>query len=382
MTAITDLVNYAGTIAGSSCTLSGSGEGLCSWLALCGAALTVSGIILAFMYAWSELFRNQSLQAYVRQELYEVVVSGLLALLIIILVGAMSNLAVGDFLPGNLLPQTVDPITKVHADMDPGTNVYAATAMYYERVTYDMESWLNMNYLMNIVVDQMASVTPYARPLGVGLVASPMAGFASPIKQILYNMTVGLSVAYIINVAQLYVYVFALRGFMNYYLPMGIFLRCFTPTRRLGGTLIAIGMTFMFVFPALTLVTYVMFYNSQSGPLLTFSSMVSQYMTPGPNNDFTNMISNFFGSSFSTTGTVSLGDLATGIFGSIGGLLQGVVGNAFLVLLLFPVSIIGLAFILGFVMPAFNVIVFTEAVKGLTKSFGEEVDVSSLTRLI
>jgi hypothetical protein len=332
------------------------------------------------MYAWSEFFRNQTLEAYVRQELYEVLVSGLLAILIIAMLSATSGLAVGDFLPATLLPNTFDPITHAPTPMDPDTNVYTATAMYYEQVTNDMESWLNLNYLMNILVDQMASVTPYARPLGVGLVASPMAGFASPIKQLMYNMTVGLSVAYIINIAQMYVYVFALQGFMKYYLPMGIFFRCFTPTRRLGGTLIAIGMTFLFVFPALTIVTYTMFYTP-SGPLVSFSTMLNQYISP--TGDFGTFVSNFFGSNFATTGSGGgLGDLATGVFGSIGGVLQGIVGNAFLVLLLFPTSIISLAFVLGFVMPAFNVIIFLEAVKGLSKSFGEEVDISSLTRMI
>jgi hypothetical protein len=374
--AIATLVTLAGSIAGTHCTFSGVGGGLCDWLPLCGAALVVSSVILAFLYMWSELFHNQALQAYVHQELYEVLVSGLLAILIIALVSAMGGLTLGDFLPSYLLPQV--PAGQI----DGNTNIYTATALYYEQVTSDMESWLNLNYLMNILVDQMASVTPYARPMGVGLVASPMAGFASPIKQLLYNMTVGLSVAYVINVAQLYAYVFALQGFMVYYLPLGIFLRCFTPTRRLGGTLIAIGATFLFVFPALTIVTYSMFYNPTSGPLLTFSSLLGQYMTP--NGDFGDFVSNFFTSGFTTTGGTGtgLGDMVTSVFGSIGTVLQGVVGNVFLMLLLFPVSLISLAFVLGFVMPALNVIILTETVKGLSKSLGEEVDISSLTRLI
>lgn len=346
--------------------------GLWDVAALSGAALAVSGVLLGFMYAWATLFRNPSLEGYVRQEFYELLVTGVLVVFLFGLVGAMGELTVGSFLPAGLLPDGVS------AD----TGVYSATAGYYERVTSDMEGWLNLNYLMNIVIDQMASVTPYSRPLGVGLVASPMAGFASPIKQILYNMTVALSVAYIINVAQLYVFVFALQAFMNYYLPLGIFFRCFMPTRRLGGTLIGVAAAFLFVFPALSVITYAMFYNPLGGPLLTFNNLVAYYVTD--QGDFTTFLGNFFGSHFTTTGGQGIGltDIVTGTFGAIGGVLQGLTGTVFLVFLVLPVSVVSLAFALGFVVPAFNIIVFTEAAKGLAKSFGEEVDISALTRLI
>ncbi len=373
MTAITDLVVKAGCIVspgGAGCPA--VSPGLWDWAALSGAAVAVSGVILAFLYAWAVLFRNSPMEAYVRQEVYEVVVSGILVIFIIGLVGAMGSLAVGDFLPDQLLP----------ADVDSHTNVYVATAKYYARVTSDMEGWLNLNYFMNIVIDQMASVTPYARPLGVGLVASPMAGFASPIKQVLYNMSVGLSVAYIINVAQLYVYVFALQGFLKYYLPLGILFRCFTPTRRLGGTLIGIAVAFLFVFPGLSVITYSMLYCKAGGPLVTFTNLMGYYISD--QGSFADFVSAFFKSNFTTTGSGSVGiiDLVTGTFGLFFGALQGMIGTAFLIFLLIPTSIVSLAFVLGFVVPAFNVIVFTEAAKGLARSFGEEVDISALTRLI
>lgn len=348
----------------------GAAGGMWEWVALSGLAVGASTGILAFMYAWATIFRNPSLEGYVRQELYELVVTGALMLFIVGLVGAMGGLKIGNFIPAPMLPDGVDA----------GTNVYAAAVGYYERVTHDMEGWLNLNYFMNILIDQMASVTPYARPLGVGLVASPMAGFASPIKSLLYNMCVGLAVAYIINVAQMYVFVFALQAFLKYYLPLGLFLRCFTPTRRLGGTLIGIGMAFLFVFPALSVVTYTMFYGKLGGPLLTFGNLVGYYVSD--QGDFKDFAGNFFKSRFTTTGTASPLDIVTGTFGLLGGVLQGITGNVFLMFLILPTSVVSMAFALGFVIPAFNVILFTEAAKGLARAFGEEVDISSLTRLI
>src|SRR5271157_5449081 len=150
MTAISDLVTKAGCIVspnGLGCgvpqiPVSGGGltlptGGLWEWAALSGAAVVVSGVLLAFMYLWSVLFRNQPLEAYVRQELYELVVSAVLAIFIIGLVGAMGSLTLGNLVPDpdQLLPPTVPQ----------STNVYVATAMYYQQVTSDMESWLNLN---------------------------------------------------------------------------------------------------------------------------------------------------------------------------------------------------------------------------------------------
>lgn len=338
--------------------------GLWSWFLLSGAALATSGVLLAFLYTWSVLFRNSPLEGYVRQELLELFISALLLIFIFGAIQSVDSLRVDQFIPASLLP----------TDLPGDSSLFDAPASYFERVGDDMAGWLELNYVLNMYIDQIASVTPYARPLGVGLVASPLAGMASPIKQLLYNMSVALSIAFVVNYAQLFVYIFSIQAFLKYYLPAGIFLRCFTPTRRLGGTLIGIGVAFLFVFPALTTISYCMMY-SNSGPLVTFRGLLGDYVSDFMSGDF----SNFFGGNFAGGGVT---DLVTGFFGGIGNLLQNVVGKFFLSLLIFPMSIISLAFAIGFVIPAFNIIVFTQAAKGLSKSFGEEVDISSLTRLI
>jgi hypothetical protein len=350
----------------------GTTGGLWGWAELSGMALVASSILLAFIYVWGTLFRNPQLISYVKSELYEIFVTGILIILIFGAIGAMSELKVSDFIPDNLLPK----------DVDTTTNVYEAAAKFYQHVDDDMSGWLGMNYVVNMYVDQVASVTPYARPLGVGMVASPMAGFASPIKQLLYNMTVALSLAFIMNHAQLVVYIFALDAFLKFYLPMGIFFRSFTPTRRLGGTLIGVAIAFLFIFPALSTITYSMLYNKAGGPLVTFNDMLGSYLGDATQGDnFQSHFKGFFGNNFSDVGTGAV-DLMGGLFTGIGTLFQKLVGNTMLFFLVIPVSAISWAFAVGFVIPTFNVIIFTEAAKGLSKSFGEEVDISSLTRMI
>jgi hypothetical protein len=356
--------------------ISGGATGGLWWIAgLSGAALMTSSVMLSFGYVWGTLFRNPQIIAYVKSELLEMFITAALLIVILAGVGALSTLTVGDVLPHDMMP---DGVTS-------GTHIYDAAAEYYERVDADMSGWLGMNYVINMYIDQIASVTPYARPLGVGMVASPMAGFASPIKQLLYNMTVALSLAFIMNHAQLVVYVFAIDAFLKFYLPLGIFLRCFTPTRRIGGTLMGVSVAFLFVFPMLSLITYSMFYQScggtACGPLVTFNTMLDGYMKDNSQGGFMDNFSSFFGNNYSDVSGGVL-DLMGGMFTSIGTVFQKLIGNTMLFLLIVPSSAVSWAFAIGFVIPTFNIIIFTQAARGLSRAFGEEVDITSLTRMI
>ncbi|NYZ74011.1 hypothetical protein H0O00_02625 [Candidatus Micrarchaeota archaeon] len=359
--------------------LAGATGGLWSYAGMAGLALATSAVILAFVYLLGVMFRNQGLSANAKQELYEVLITAIMIVMIYGAVAALGTLRVDSFLPTAMIPLYTNTTTLVTAPLDPGTNVYDMTAKYFQQVDSDMAGWLEMNYVLNIYVDQIASITPYARPLGVGLVASPMAGIASPLKQLFYNMAVALSIAFLINYAQLLVYIFSLKGFLAYYLPLGMFLRAFTPTRRIGGTLIGIGFTFLFIFPALTCLTYALFYNPVSGPLMSFRTMATSYLSDtGFQNRFTDFMSH---KDDPAIGTGML-DLITSAVGGIGTLLESVLGTSFLMLLIFPISVVAWAFTMGFILPAFNIIVLTQAAKVLSKSFGDEVDISSLTRMI
>lgn len=346
-----------------------AGMGFWSWYCLIGMALLVSTFILAFLYIWANIFRNNNLISYVKLEIYELIISAFLAVVLLSLVNAMSSIPVTMFLPAEFLPEGVT------ADM----NMYATTEKYFLEVGEDMATWLQMNYALSVYADAMASVTPYSRPLGVGLVSAPLAGFASPFKQLLYNMSVALSIAYIVNYAQLYTFIFFTAAFLKYYLPAGIFLRCFTPTRRIGGALIGMAVVFLFIFPPLTTVTYAMFYNESFGPMETIRNFLDHYFdTNFDGNYLRNALENFFSDNLSG----GIGNFVSGSVGGLGRILQRIVGGTFLLMFLVPISIIGRAFALGFIMPAFNIMIFVHAGKYLTKSFGEEVDLTTITRLI
>jgi hypothetical protein len=353
---------------------SGLGAFLCNWQSIAGLALVTSAVILAFLYLFSTLFRNENLKNFVKVEITELFMTTALVIILIIGIGAVATLEVGTFVPDADLPVGVAA----------SSNIYTVTEGYFEEVGSDMGAWLEMNYILGVYVDSLASVTPYARPLGVGLVASPLAGLASPFKQLLYNMSVALSIAYIINYAQLYVFLFVLAGSLKYYLPLGIILRSFTPTRRIGGALIGLGISFLFVFPVLYSFDYMMFYSKDAGPMVTFRSFLSNAMSLdtglfGKNDDPKQGIIFDYFKKNQADGFV---DLVTESIGSIGRLISKLIGNFFTSLMVIPLATIGRAFAIGYILPAFNTLLMIQATKYISKAIGEEVDISVLTRLI
>ncbi len=359
-----------------------------SWELAIGAALMASSMLLAFIYLMGVLLRSQSLVNFVKFEIYELIVTAILIVLIVSVIRFMANLDVSFVFPHA-------------AQAQQGLKFYEATQQYYEEVQLKFEGWLNVNFLFAAWIDNLASVTPYARPLGIGIVAAPLAGFAAPLKQMLYNVNTALSIGYIITIAQLTVLQFAVVAFLKFYLPIGIFLRSFTPTRRIGGSLIAISLGFLFILPLMTILGAEMVLGANgflAGADRAINTVINvpsnEQLVTDPN---TGAVQNpnapprggTVGTAFvydednvkSLAG--SLWDYTFGAFASLGNLFQKyIAGNLLFIVFVLPLHIVGIAFAIGYLLPALNVLVLVQAVKQMSRSLGEEVDISALTRLI
>jgi len=365
MMSAADIVSNAG-VGTLACTKSGGIFGLlCGWQMAAGSALVASAVLLAFIYMLSVLLRNDNLKNFVRFEMNEMFVTAALVVVVLMAVSMVSGLSFVSLFKPQYVPRGVAA----------SANIYNITETYFVRVESDMSAWLEMNYILSVYMDSLASATPYPRPMGVGLVASPFAGLASPFKQLLYNMSTALAVAYIINYAQLYVYLFALAGSLHYYIPLGVFLRCFTPTRRIGGSLIGVGISFLFIFPLLYSLNFAMFYSQDAGPMETFSSFVSSSMNSGA---FTGKVGQFYQTKY-TEGVI---DFVGETLGGLGRLFTTVIGDFFTLIMVLPLSTIGRAFAIGFIMPVFNILLMVQATRYISKTIGEEVDISTLTRMV
>ncbi|MEM4360209.1 MAG: hypothetical protein QXT45_06735 [Candidatus Bilamarchaeaceae archaeon] len=341
------------------------------WVSLLGLALMTSTSILAFAYFWSILFRNPQMTAMVKMELWEVVVSVVIVVFIFGIVAWMQTLEVSAIYPPSLFQSGGLPA--VHR-VSPDATFYEATEIYFLRVRDDMLGWIDAAYAAGIEIDLIASLTPYTRPLSIGFVSKPFAGIGMPLKQLLGHATIGVVIAYLINYAQYFTFLFVLDGFLRYYLPIGVFLRCFTPTRRVGGGIIAIAASFLVIFPILCTTTYVIFY-SEGSPMLTFWDFIRSIPQQLDNLN-QEMYRWLFG------GQNPLWEILFFPFAALIGFIEVAFGTVFMVVLGLTAGIIARAFLIGYIMPTFNVFMLIQTAKSLSKSLGEEIDISALTRLI
>jgi hypothetical protein len=329
-----------------------------------GIALITSVIILAFMYIWANLFRNPQMLGMVKMELYEVFATVVIIFLLFGAVAMLDTLTLGFFLPSSWFP----------AGTTADTTIYEATQNYFLTVGDEMMEWITVGYVVNIQVDQISSITHYTRPSSIGFTSTAFGGFGAPIKQLLNHSMIGVLIAYIINYAQYFTFLFAMGAFLKFYLPAGIFLRCFTPTRRIGGSIIAVTMTMIVVFPILCTLSYVIFYAPGS-PMTTFTSFVSDV----PRSIYQGFIEVGKTTLFDNPSFTKI--LLAPLY-LVLGIIKFGLGTMSIIILGFAGGIIGRAFLIGYIMPTFNIMMLVQAAKGLSKTIGEEIDISALTRLI
>jgi hypothetical protein len=206
------------------------------------------------------------------------------------------------------------------------------------------------------------------RPLGLGAEVQPGGGLFAPLKAGLNNAFNMLIVSYIINKAQVFIFYFISFGFLKYYLPLGLLLRCFTPTRRIGGTIIGIALGFLFIYPVLIIM------EGEIG--LRQLELLSDELIP----DFWSDVASINGSEMIELfkegfSVFAIFDLIVVVFSFF----LGIFAYAAIYL---SASAAGYAFLTGLFFPAFNTLILVTSVRYLSKSLGEEIDVTNLTRLI
>jgi hypothetical protein len=332
----------------------------------CGYALVVSSIVLAFMYIWAVFWRNQQMIGSVKLEMTELFVSVVLVSFVLSIAGSLSTINADMFVPSGLIPSDAQ-----------NKNIYEITEMYFNATKNNFLGWAETVYEFNMWVDVSASITVYTRPLSVGFTSSPLAGAAGPVKQFLNQSMIALVIAYVINYAQYITYIFALEAFLKYYLPLGLFLRCFTPTRKIGGSLIAVSAALLLAFPILITLSYVIFY-SPNGLMIGFNDFVNSQTVKNAFNDFANEFKN----NILKPTSFSLWSLIFAPLYIIVVFIKTLFGSIFFVAVGLAGGIVARAFLIGYIMPTFNTLMLIQTARALSKTFGEEIDISSLTRLI
>ena len=336
----------------------GAGGGMFTgWQMLTGAALLFSVAIIVFLYLVNRFFQNSEGAAWCKLELYEVFVT----VVIIFVVAAAADQAC------RVNAQALFPASSIPS----GYNIYQGAAYYLDEFSTKLMYITTSMYAFYCWLDPITSMTFTGRPLGIGTAIQPTSGFAATIKPGMTNAFNILVIGYIMNKVQIFLVDFFAFGFLKYYLPLGVILRSFAPTRRIGGTVIAIALGFLFVYPFLTIM------EGEFG--LNALEVLSDDFIPGFWSEIARFSLNEFGNIVELF-TKAIFELD--VFNLLGKLVYSTIGAIAFGLLYLSASAASYAFLVGLFFPAFNTLILVTTIRYLSKSMGEEMDVTNLTRLI
>jgi len=240
-------------------------------------------------------------------------------------------------------------------------------------------------------LDLESGAAPTAKPLGVGMQTKPFMGLYIPLKQVVYNAFIAVMVFVITLFGFQYVTSLGAYVSLNFFLPLGVLLRSFYPTRRYGGAILGLAIGFLIVFPfVLSLSNEMLYGKTTSGDAYgivsgsKFMDQANSFFSReyGPNPDPDGIISNFanwMGNIMRRTwNSLTSGNFADAIKNGF----ASVFVEPLLFCLFFAIGAVWNGLFISVIMPVFSFYLFAETTKYVAGALGEEVNIFGITRLV
>ena len=124
-----------------------------SWQNVVGAALFGSLMVLLFFYLTAVLFRNDKTIAWVKMEMYELISTLLIILILIPIVQGFCSFDVGSILSTSQV-QAMDV-----SGLTTSTNMYTASASYLRSISDRITKWMCLDMVGAIIADMGQKTT-------------------------------------------------------------------------------------------------------------------------------------------------------------------------------------------------------------------------------
>lgn len=331
------------------------------WIGLTMAAMLVSLLILALVYVFANFLRNQPLMTWTKFELFQVIGTAVIFAFTAMLVIGMCSFDVSFLAP----------------DRYGGMNMFEIVDNYL--ASLQKVGGLIFLYLMYVVklINLLAKITWLSNPLSMGMQDSPLESLGQ-INSIFFFVVGGFFTSLLLLVLQMKVVNYMAYASLYFLFPFGIFFRAFEPTRKFGGTLIGLCITFLLFYPMMLVFNdFIMYAPIEgdgvnpgiSGDLTAALGNANDYISTDAMNPegFPNEEPSLDFSDYASGGTPT----------DVEAISEGVSNGA--IFILKPVMFYMIAAVL---LPVINFIVLVEVARSFTHLLGEEVDVSNLTRMI
>lgn len=257
--------------------VSGS-TGLESWGPAIAAVLLLAFFVVALGFMVASLLGSQEIWAWSKAELSEIWVSALYAVNFVFLIGVLQVLA-GVFFPSPMQGSVTwfsecntlqIPLPGLSTGSLTFTDTFCVADRYLNRLSSDSLGGLGMIMGVSILQGLLAnfgnSITLGKVPILVGTVnvftisMTPFYGL-NLIPQVMSNVFATAALAVGSTMAQMVFLQFVQQTMASIFLPLGIMLRTFSITRRLGATLMAVSIGLYVLYPASLCMNAVLFYG-------------------------------------------------------------------------------------------------------------------------
>jgi len=344
------------------------------WQALAILAAFSALIVLIILYLISYAVDSREMRMMARGEMFQVFITMMFIVLFVSFDGYSNALMSGG------ISEAFGETSENHIDY--------AMALLEENADYQWDVLKALTENLTIPLGSMASTSATCGVLGASFSYPGCIGIQVPFSSLMFATNVMVS-AMLANNSQIILLKLAETFFFPILLPLGLFLRCFQFTRGAGGLLIAIAVAFYFIFPISIVLTTAMANKVDMGDPMDLIPDEGEIKYPSDN----------FGSEF-TAGLDSAGDIVAAI--ATGGTsmlfheiksecnpldmdanagrkqanrIVGDEGGPMVDSLLY------LFFVQGLFSTMLNILITLSAVRGLSKVFGTEVDISALARI-
>jgi len=318
-----------------------------NWKSLTFIALLVSGLLIAAIYMFGQAVGNMYMINRAKTDFTQFIITVVILVIFSAFVLSICNIDAGQFGLND-------------ANFFDSTKSYFAYAESTAMSSYvkTVDSIMILSAISGYYVQgQIMVIGVYLDITGSFM---PFAAFGCAISALQYlsNLVLlSVSVAKAFSVVTEVISV----SLLNFLLPVGIVLRCFSPTRELGGIFMSLAIGLFLFYPMMFALSYLIMGQPQPIEL--------------PSTEWYSKVIGYT-ASFSAAGFFSGGQLVL-TAATLGPAIDMVSGSIFSAL-----ESIGLTLLPVFILPAITWIIIAMLVRNLSSALGAEIDISSLARMI
>lgn len=356
-----------------------------TWLDFSLLAMLTCALALVFVYFMSQLIRMPKLEAWTKFELMQLAITAIITLVMVGQVWAMCSWDV------SILDTRYTAADYCHIEAGGKIIVppYCVAKEYLNDLKHRGEDIFQILLTMNYGFHYLFKSVWESRPLGIGYTAEPLGGFLQLQNLFLVGVT-GFMVSYLTTIIQQRILDYFLIAMPFFFMPLGIVLRSFSPTREFGGTLMAIVYASLLFYPLTIAMNDVLIFSDMKNMTTgTVDKSAFRQITDPANTT----IGGWTGTS-GPGGSIYDPMAAGSYYDSSQYKLdmknlnspQGIVANQqtedLTYFMLWPYQMLMIYFVAAVMLPIINFMIYVEIARGFSKLIGSEVDLTNLTRLI